>query len=288
MEKKTKKRVIKKAPSLEMPPVPSYFSEFENYGFQIQVTFGRILPKVLPMPSKTEPFHVSSAYRPIANAIGICPYELHTIMTSELNPNNQLVVDALKKLITAVKITNEVDLGKVREALWECEKTFQQKTKDHQESLVKHQNAKQTREDDITEAKKNSAEFLRPILQDIRAKLKISPNIDHLDPWERALLITLKDFNQSTVRLTKGKATVQVNKTIEVLTTEPSLLVKLFPRAEKVVQSEVRGRLEKWLYGANIVDLEYAISNDLDPEIQREAKAEINRREAYNENLRRF
>ena len=95
---------------------PGVTNELEK-SFKELVRLGQIpVPSLPAQPTKNLPRARAGATR-MGKLIGICPYELDAIMAHEFTEEDTLALVALKKFLTAAKLSGSIDLSPIRKQL---------------------------------------------------------------------------------------------------------------------------------------------------------------------------
>lgn len=201
---------------------------------------------LLPTPREPVPntLPIEPAYQKMGEAIGSCPYELKILLTSDITTGNELVTELLKKLVTAIKISSEVDLSDIRKRLRDNEKRNQENIKIYQKTLKEvesdNRETMENRKAAEIEVHKNWATILIDLIQ----KTDRNSDVKSLGEWDRAFVRTLASAAPHAVSLDRGKVFIS----FELLKLMDAAAIKLaINNIQPMIQREKQENFDRWL-----------------------------------------
>lgn len=276
----------KTPPSLDLVEDPFYLSGLITASQEARAIKATPLPSVLQIPFKTMP-PLNPNFQRMGDSLGVCPYELQEIMTSCFDTNNTLVMEALKRLITAVKITNEVDVLPVRKKLQDIEDRHRQHIKDHERSKRERTRASNKKDKDFVTKTDEIINILYPILQNIKAKLKTNPKLDDLPLWEKKLVHAFKNYKATTARVGKNP-TIQIKPCLDLIREKPEAIEEIMSLVRTDCDREIHHRFDDWLHSVSDEILYNVADNHEDPRVREKCNKQIHQREERERKLRAY
>lgn len=163
-------------------------------------------------PHQNKP-NIEDRYHEMGAWLDMCPYELKDIMEHKYSTDNVLVRESLKKLIIAVKMSNEVGEGPTVERLKTSREMYErdvaiyernvESTNAYNEDLKKNQSARRT-------------EFYQAwgdILIDLTTKLQRNSKLKELAEWDQWMVKALSASVSTDVCKVKKDGTVVLDFT---------------------------------------------------------------------------
>ena len=276
----------KNPPSLDLVEDPLYLKDAIKASQEATRAKEITLPSIRPIPYKTMP-PVSEYYRNLGNHLGLCPYEIQEMMSGKFETSNTLVMEALKKLFTAIKITNEVDLQPVRRRLADIEERYQTDLKQHNDSKKFLEKSKIAKEKAIEEKIDRLIKIIYPVLQDIKSKLKINPKLDSLSMWERKLVHAFKRHKATTARVGKNP-TIQIKPCLDLIRENPEAVEEILSHVRAECDREVNNIFEDWLHRSSDEVLHSNSMNHQDPDVREKCSRELHRRAEHRRKMIEF
>ena len=162
-----------------------------------QVAQDVAIPEEPRQPTKRMPV-IEGVWKRMGERMGICPYELKAVMTTEFQEDDELAFSLLKKFVTGTKLSNSVDLTGVHNTLKEAETNFQNETAWYQKLCKERQEAKDRAEKQRRTAAQNFTNAWGAILIELVQKVQRNPTTKGLGEWDvwliRAIAKKGKEF----------------------------------------------------------------------------------------------
>lgn len=204
--------------------------------------------------------YVDPRYEEIGQAIDVNPHELQAIMTEGIKPENELVLSILKKMVSAVKLSGDVDLGPVRDELRQCEVANKQILDQHKRNIERVEKQNAMRNDTIKEKTGDFAQAWGAILIDLVQKVQRNDDITALGDWDRFMCKALAGMGVTNpcATITKNKISIDF-KACKAL--DPDDVMSLPEMAARLQEQEKQDQFHEWLHKAPIKYLLDAMNN---------------------------
>lgn len=211
--------------------------------------------RVIPTPNEPTPkmWTINDHYIKMGEAIDMCPYELRTILESDIATDNDLVKAALKKLFTAVKISCDVDLTETRR---EKQSWIDRNVKQHKQWLDSCRTAterNEIRSENITEATQEFYNAWGKILIDLIQRIQNSPQLSSLGTWDQYMCRALAKLDKTVAVIKNDTVTINFNEARKMA---PELIDSLPEVAARIQESDEAMKFSKWLSSATDDELE--------------------------------
>ena len=155
-------------------------------------------------PRKRE-LAVDEQYKVLGDAIGVCPHELQHLLTKGISVENEIVINLLKKIVTALKLTELGALEEIKAKLKKCEDDYQREYTQWERDRQMFETSEQNKAEAIRIANQNIEEAWSDTIDELYKKLKVEKRLDKLDDEDRWLIKSLMDQDGRIARISNGK-----------------------------------------------------------------------------------
>lgn len=202
-------------------------------------------------PAKVMPV-IGQQFKRMGELLGICPYELETIMKAEFTEDQELAVSLLKKFVSAVKLSAAVDMTKTHKTLKDARDSHAKMEDNWKKKCdaidVKNQkvlNDQQTSRGNLYKAWGN-------ILIDLSQKVMRNADIKTLGEWDQLMLKALERTDKNLCQINKDTVSLDF-AACKVM--KPEAIGKL-PTIARQIQNEIEeARWYEWLNKATVEEL---------------------------------
>lgn len=206
-------------------------------------------------PHKNLPI-LKSNYQVMGDAIGVNPYEIQAIMQHEFNPNNELVVSILKKFISAVKLSGEVDLAPLRNSLREIEETHERNMDAWHKQVAYIEKTNDKLEQEIVKANEDFYAAWSKIVVDLIMKIQTNDDINSLGAWDQFMVRALAQTDPLLAAVNNDRITISF-EACKKMTVEK---IQGIPHMAAALQKDARERdYLDWLLNAREADIQNAL-----------------------------
>lgn len=155
-------------------------------------------------PRKRE-LAVDEQYKVLGDAIGVCPHELQHLLTKGISVENEIVINLLKKIVTALKLTELGALEEIKTKLKKCEDDYQREYSQWELDHQMFKRSEQNKAEAIRIANQNIEEAWSETVDDLSKNLKVEKRLDKLVDEDRWLIKSLMDQDGRMARISNGK-----------------------------------------------------------------------------------
>jgi len=212
---------------------------------------------------------VAENFKIIGENLGICPHELEAIFDHDITSDNELVVSAFKKLISAIKISCEIDLSPVRKRLDHNRKENEQRREWHRQACERVQAANSNRTRIVDSAFANFTQAWGSILIDLVQKVDANSQLSSLGEWDRLMCLALVEISQDPRRNSKQVAALsdrdKVTIDFKAAKDLPASIISSLPKIAREIKAREQLRaFNQWLTDASDHELHTRFWNTTD------------------------
>lgn len=211
-----------------------------------------------PVQPRENVIPIEHHYKVLGALADTCPYELKALLESEPESDNQLISSAMKKLVAAIKLSTEVNLGEVRRDLKRNDDRNVVAQKNWRASCENVDRQNEERSKKIAEKNREFYAAWGAILIDLVQKTDRNPELSSLGAWDRYMCYALTNTGKmgefAEVRNDRIRIFFQNAKAML-----PSDIASLPDIARRYQEREEEARYAEWLDTAPITELQNAL-----------------------------
>lgn len=219
--------------------------------------------KQIDVPYEPRPHHlpIEEHYIRFGEVTGTCPYELRRLMETDTTSGNELVQSAFKKLVAAIKLSTEVDLSSVRQAI---KHNDEQNASRHRQWEISVKRAEKHNAECLKDINEKEGEYYVAwgnILIDLVQKTSANPKMDSLGDWDRFMCYALLRTGKQPYQYATAKNDC-ISIDFNAAKSMPVDMIQNLPvLAARYQEDERTEKFYEWLDKAPIMNLMDALSD---------------------------
>lgn len=145
----------------------------------------------------------------MANKLKICPNEFGELVAGAISSDNEIIIDAFKKLISTVKIVGGVDLTRTKQATKDYHDSIKRHTDQVEKDKAQHQESIRSRQARILLEFNLVQEAWSRIIDSMTVRYGGRVDLSIITEWDQFLIEALSEQDNKLVRIKNGFATVK-------------------------------------------------------------------------------
>lgn len=204
-------------------------------------------------PAKRMP-HIAENWKRMGERLGICPYELKTIMEAEITEDQELAFSLLKKFVTGTKLSNAVDMKETHEELRLHENRHRMQMENWQKTCDKIDADQAAKDENIKQCETVFATAWGNILIDLVQKVDRTEDVKLLGQWDRWMMMALSEYGPryASIDKTTGKCRITFSECRDL---DPEKVMAVPARARELQIDDQERKFQHWLDTGSVEDL---------------------------------